>query len=152
MKKNTLSLLAVASLIFSTSSCNSDDSDSPEVIVEITELPEQSRTFLETNFNGFLVNRVTKDISSIDEYYEIFINNGITIDFNQTGEWTEVDGNGQSIPTGFIDEDIVNYTSMNFPSFPIENIDKKLYGYDVDLTNNTELRFDTSGNYIGLGN
>ena len=149
MKKNILNLLAVASLIFSTSACNSDDSDSREVIVEVAELPEQSRNFLETNFNGFQVNRATKDVSSFDEYYEIFLNNGITIDFNRIGEWTEVDGNGLSIPTSFIDEEIVSYINTNFPTFPIENIDKKPYGYEVDLINNTELRFNTSGKLIG---
>ena len=149
MTKNILNLLAVASLIFSISACNSDDSDSREVIVEVAELPEQSRNFLETNFNGFQVNRATKDVSSFDEYYEIFVNNGITIDFNRIGEWTEVDGNGLSIPTSFIDEEIVSYINTNYPTFPIENIDKKPYGYDVDLINNTELRFDTSGKLIG---
>mgnify|MGYP003526165418 FL=1 len=149
MKKNILNLLAVASLIFSTSACNSDDSDSREVIIEVAELPEQSRNFLETNFNGFQVNRATKDVSSFDEYYEIFVNNGITIDFNRIGEWTEVDGNGLSIPTSFIDEEIVSYINTNFPTFPIENIDKKPYGYEVDLINNTELRFNTSGKLIG---
>ena len=149
MKKNILNLLAVASLIFSTSACNSDDSDSREVIVEVAELPEQSRNFLETNFNGFQVNRATKDVSSFDEYYEIFLNNGITIDFNRIGEWTEVDGNGLSIPTSFIDEEIVSYINTNYPTFPIESIDKKPYGYEVDLINNTELRFNTSGKLIG---
>ena len=149
MKKNILNLLAVASLIFSTSACNSDDSDSREVIVEVAELPEQSRNFLETNFNGFQVNRATKDVSSFDEYYEIFVNNGITIDFNRIGEWTEVDGNGLSIPTSFIDEEIVSYINTNYPTFPIESIDKKPYGYEVDLINNTELRFNTSGKLIG---
>lgn len=152
MKKSLSNILAITSIIFITSSCNSDDSDSREVMVEITELPEQSRTFLQTNFNGFQVNRATKDVSSFDEYYEIFVNNGITIDFNRIGEWTEVDGNGLSIPTSFIDEEIVSYINTNYPTFPIENIDKKPYGYDVDLINNTELRFDTSGNFIGLGN
>ena len=149
MKKNILNLLAVASLIFSTSACNSDDSDSREVIIEVAELPEQSRNFLETNFNGFQVNRATKDVSSFDEYYEIFLNNGITIDFNRIGEWTEVDGNGLSIPTSFIDEEIVSYINTNYPTFPIESIDKKPYGYEVDLINNTELRFNTSGKLIG---
>ena len=149
MKKNILNLLAVASLIFSTSACNSDDSDSREVIIEVAELPEQSRNFLETNFNGFQVNRATKDVSSFDEYYEIFVNNGITIDFNRIGEWTEVDGNGLSIPTSFIDEEIVSYINTNYPTFPIESIDKKPYGYEVDLINNTELRFNTSGKLIG---
>ena len=152
MKKNILNLLAVASLIFSTSACNSDDSDSREVIVEVAELPEQSRNFLETNFNEIQAIRIEKDIHSIEEYYEVYFNNGIQVDFSANGEWTEVDGNGLSIPTSFIDEEIVSYINTNYPTFPIENIDKKPYGYDVDLINNTELRFDTSGNFIGLGN
>lgn len=149
MKNNILYILAITSIIFTINSCRSENSENSEVRIEITELPEQSRNFLETNFNGFQVNRATKDVSSFDEYYEIFVNNGITIDFNRIGEWTEVDGNGLSIPTSFIDEEIVSYINTNYPTFPIENIDKKPYGYEVDLINNTELRFNTSGKLIG---
>ena len=149
MKNNILYILAITAIIFTINSCRSENSENSEVRIEITELPEQSRNFLETNFNGFQVNRATKDVSSFDEYYEIFLNNGITIDFNRIGEWTEVDGNGLSIPTSFIDEEIVSYINTNFPTFPIENIDNKPYGYEVDLINNTELRFNTSGKLIG---
>ncbi|MFA4870811.1 MAG: PepSY-like domain-containing protein [Pedobacter sp.] len=142
---------AVVSLAFTAISCSKDD-DHSESLIQKSELASEARTFVDTYFSGSQVLRVEKDTRSTDEYYEIYFEGGIVADFNQSGKWTEVDGNNQPIPTGFILPAIVDYVTMNYATSAIESIDKKPYGFDVDLLNNTELRFSSTGVFLGLEN
>src|SRR5215217_7007166 len=92
---------AAVSLAFTAISCSKDD-DHSESLIQQGELASEARTFVDTYFSGSQVLRVEKDTRSTDEYYEIYFEGGIVVDFNQSGKWTEVDGNNQAIPTGFI--------------------------------------------------
>lgn len=115
-------------------------------------MPLQANNFIETYFVTATVVKVEKDIRSLDEFYEVRLADGTQIDFNETGIWTEVDGNNKSIPTQFINENIVKYVTTNYTTTTIEGIDKKTYDFDVDLVNNTELRFDINGKFLGFDN
>lgn len=152
MKKMFLSTVAVFTLAFTTVSCSSDDNNSSDIIVNYSELPTQAKEFTETYFSDLQIFRVEKDLKSIDEYYEVKFVGGMEIDFTQSGIWTNVDGNNKAIPTGFILAPIVEYVTTNYNATFIESIEKKGYGFDVDLVNNVELRFDLEGNFLGLGN
>ncbi|HNQ26728.1 MAG TPA: PepSY-like domain-containing protein [Aquaticitalea sp.] len=153
MKKLVLATTAILVLAFTGVSCSSDDDDNAsETIIDYSELSVECTTFVETYFNGYEVLRVEKGPYSVDEYYEITFVGGTQIDLNASCEWTEVDGNDQAIPTGFINTSIVEYVSTNYPTTAIESIDKKTYGFDVDLVDGTELRFDSEGNFLGLDN
>lgn len=152
MKKVVLSSITVLALAFTGVSCSSDDNNSGETVINYSELSADCKTFVETYFTEYDILRVEKDIHSVDEYYEVKLVGGIQIDLNESCEWTEVDGNNQAIPTGFILPAIVDYVTANYSATSIESIDKKPYGFDVDLLNNTELRFDAQGLFLGLGN
>lgn len=152
MKRMFLSTIAVFTLVFTTVSCSSDDNNSSDRIINYSELPAEAKTFTETYFSDLEIMRVEKDMNSIDEYYEVKFIGGAEIDFTQSGVWTNVDGNNKAIPTGFILTPIVEYVTTNYSVTSIESIEKKTYGFDVDLVNNTELRFDLEGNFLGLDN
>lgn len=153
MKNVFLTTIALVTLSFTGISCSSDDNNnSSESIIQYAELSTDCKTFVETYFSGYEIQKIEKDTRSIDEYYEIYLVGGIQIDLNQSCQWTEVDGENQAIPTGFINTNIVNYVTTNYPTTAIESIEKKTYGFDVDLVNDTELRFDTEGTFLGLGN
>jgi hypothetical protein len=150
MKKIFLTAIVLA-LSFTGVSCEDDD-DNSSVHIPSSELPAPAAAFLDTYFNDIDIVKVEKDVNSNDEYYEVDLAGGIEVHFDQAGNWTEVDGNGQPIPTGFIPDAIVTHVSENYQSQAIESIDKKSYGYAVDLLNGTELRYDQSGEFIGTGN
>ncbi len=152
MKNLVLSAIAILTLVFIGTSCSSDDNNSSEILIQASELPIKAKTFPDNVLTNIDITRVEKETKSVDEYYEVYLTGGIHIDFNQAGEWTEVDGNNQAIPTGFINPNIVTYVTTNYSATAIESIDKKAYGFDVDLLNNIELRFDFEGNFLGTGN
>lgn len=55
---------------------------------------------------------------------------------------------GMALPTGFIHPGIINFVSLNFPDQEINEISREYYGYEVELTNEVELNFNTNGNII----
>lgn len=152
MKRIFLSIVAVLTLAFTAFSCSSDDNHSSDIIIDYAELPTEAKAFTDAYFSDWEIMKVEKDVNAIDEYYEITFVGGADIDFTQTGVWTQVDGNKKAIPTGFILAPIVEYVAANYATTSIESIEKKPYGFDVDLINNTELRFDLEGNFLGLDN
>lgn len=151
MKRIVLSFSTFIFVALSAASCSSDDNNS-ETIVQTSELPSQSKSFLETYFLGYPIVQIQRDARSVDEYYEVRLTDGTQVDFDKDGMWTEVDGNGRSLPTSFIHANIVTYVNSNYPSASIESIGKEIYGFNVDLTNNLNLRFSGEGIFLGIEN
>ncbi len=150
MKKVILSTLLVLGIGFTTVACNNDDDNNFTVITE-GELPAAAKSFVLAHFSDATVTRIEKK-NSVDAdgtLYEVDLNNGIEIDFAESGEWLSVDqqGNG-AIPTTFIPEKIVNYVTTNYPNINFNSIDIERNSYDVELTNDVDLIFDLDGNFV----
>lgn len=151
MKRIVLSFSTFIFVALSVASCSSDDNNS-ETIVQTSELPSQSKSFLETYFLGYQIVQIQRDARSVDEYYEVRLTDGTQVDFDKDGMWTEVDGNANMIPTGFIHPHIISYITANYPAASVESIGKEIYGFNVDLTNNLDLRFSSEGIFLGMEN
>lgn len=132
------SALLIGAVVFM--SCDDD-----EVISE-ADLPALSKTFLSTHFSGVNVSRIEKERDN----YSVHLANRIEVDFNKEGEWIEVDGeDGVVIPTGFILPKIVAYVDDQYKDNDFNGIEKKTYGFDVDLVRgDIDLVFDKDGNFV----
>lgn len=118
--------------------------DDDKVIGE-NELPESAKTFVSTYFAPAKVATVYKDGNE----YEVMLSDGVRIDFNKSGEWTDVDAPlNEELPTGFYPEAIDTYLLANMDGAGINEISKERYGYDVELVTGTDLRFDSEGKFI----
>lgn len=153
MKLNFLTILT-AGILFSFTACNNDD-DNNETEINFAELPEASRILIESNFTGTTASRVIKKNTPDTDgtLYEVWLNNNFEIDFDESGNWTDIDGNNQQVPNALIPEPILAYTQTNYPSpLFIEVIDKEPYGYQVEISNDVELKFNSDGTFIGIDN
>lgn len=153
MRKILFGLTCLLAVGFTTVSCGDDDDD--EVIISATALPSKAQTFISTHFPNVAFSRAeqNKTTESDGTLYEVRLANGFQIDFDANGEWTSVDGNGQIVPStiiALIPSNIETYIQSN-QNIPIMKIEKKLYGYSIKLTNQLELRFNTNGDFLGLG-
>lgn len=112
------------------------------------QLPKTAKTFLAGYFKGIPVSSAIEDreIYGVDEY-KVYLNNGMKMEFDSSGNWKEVDGKHQKIPYGFIPAPIKNYSSRNFPNTYIVKIEKKRWSYKAELSNGLELEFDRNGNF-----
>lgn len=79
------------------------------------------------------------------------LNNGVDIKFDQVGNWLDVEARNdrEALPnTSFILPAIVSYVNSSYPSVGINGIDREPNGFDVELTNDVDLIFDSQGNFI----
>ena len=61
------------------------------------------------------------------------------------GEWDKVDCYMLPVPAALVPETIKQYVKANFPDAVINKIDKERYGYEIELSNNLELKFNKQG-------
>lgn len=153
MKKTFLVLSGLLALNFATISCGDDRDDDNEIVISENQLPDNAKKFLSTYFSDASVSRVEKENVADDDgtLYEVRLSNGFQIDFDTNGNWTGIDGNGKDIPAAvltLIPTNILQYFATSSTIFRITEIEKKSYGYKVEINNSTELRFDTNGNKI----
>ena len=118
-----------------------------------TDLPQRAQDFISTNFSSETVERVEKENDWFDfdnnEMYEIYLSNGIRVDFNKKGEPTEVTTRkGAKLPEAAIPQGIRSYISANYSGAEIvawELDDKK---QEVELSDGRELEIDRQNNFV----
>ena len=141
MKRMRLFFIALLSMMV-TSVAFADDKPIP-----VEKLPAAARTFVDTNFPGKKILYAEKDWNS----YECRLDDGTKIDFTSKGEWKQVDCHGMSaVPAVLVSEAIKQYVETNFSNCMITKIDKERHGYDIELSNDLELRFNHQGALIGM--
>lgn len=148
--KNLFSKMFVATaVVFSMTSCDKD-----EQLISSDELPTVSKNFVSEYFAGAKYISTVKDKEGVSSYeYEVKLDNGVDIKFDEAGQWQEVEMRNdiQALPnTAFILPAIVKYVNDNYATVGINGIDRELNGFDVELTNDLDLEFDKEGNFIRI--
>lgn len=150
MKKIIVGLSLFAFVGFTTIACNNDD-DSNVSYVEMNTLPTAAKEFVNTYFTGVEILNIEKfsPAKTNGVMYEVNFKNGSEIEFNESGNWIKVEAAGNGIiPSGFIHTSIVAYVASNYPNIGINQIEKNLNGFEVELTNDVDLIFDLDGNFV----
>lgn len=140
MKRIKFFLMALLCLFVSVAAF-ADDKPIP-----VDQLPAEAKTFVQTNFPEAKIIYAEKDWNS----YECRLNDGTKIEFNKKGTWKKVDRNLTAVPTALVPEPIHQYVTTNFPGCVITKIDKERYGYDIELSNDIDLKFNYQGVLIGM--
>ncbi|MFJ1474320.1 PepSY-like domain-containing protein [Capnocytophaga cynodegmi] len=120
-----------------------------ESVVTQNELPQEAQSFIKKHFSQYTLDYIIldKEYFSSDDYTVRF-SEGLKIEFNEKGEWTEIDGNYTEIPTEFISKNITSYVKAKFANTRIVKIEKSFFGtQEVKLSNGLELEFDSKGNF-----
>lgn len=152
MKKLFLGLSLMIGVGIATASCSSDDNNNT-TIVEANTLPNEGQLFISTHFPDTTISVVEKynPAKADGTMYEVKLANGIEIDLDQAGNWIEVDAPGQAaLPTTFIPTPIVTYIATNYGGLGIHSIEKNSAGFELELVNDLDLRFDPNGNFLGV--
>lgn len=143
MKKllRLIPILLVAILAgFALTACGDDDEPA-----SAASLPQPAKTFLDTFFPKAQMMRAVKD----KDEYEVTLTNGFKIEFTHAGEWTDVDAPaGLTIPSGFYPAEIDTYVVGMDNGQGINEISRDSRGYEVELTNGLDLRFDLNGVFV----
>ena len=119
--------------------------------VDLSEVDPSIMQFVETYFpqTGILYCHQTQT------RYKVTLNDQTKLHFTLTPEWVKVDCEHSriytSVPTGIVPEQITAYVTANFPNNFIEEIEKKSFGWEIELNNDHEIKFDADFNVISGG-
>lgn len=119
--------------------------------INLGDLPEKAQAFIQKNFTKEKARYILKETEDLlDIEYKVAFLDKIKIKFDKKGEWKEVDGSRQPIPTRFIPEKILAYIKKSFPNNDVVKIEKDRKSYEVEISNGLELEFDAQGNFIKI--
>ena len=139
MKQMKYFLMALMCLV--SSSIMADDTPIP-----VEQLPKAVKTFVQTNFKDQKILYAEKDGST----YECRLADGTKIEFTKKGVWTKIECKAAAVPACFVPDAIQEYVKANFPGCTVTTIDKERYGYDIELSNDIDLKFNNKGVLIGM--
>ena len=114
--------------------------------IPVEQLPAAAKTFVQTNFQGKRIIYAEKDWNS----YECRLDDGTKIEFNRKGTWKKVDCHMVAVPAAIVPATIQQYVETSFPGNIITKIDKERYGYEIELSNDIDLKFNYQGMIIGM--
>lgn len=141
MKQMKNLFMALVCLMMSTA-CVADDR-----IIPVEQLPASAKAFIQKNFPGKTISYAKIDRDGLKTIYEARLDDGTEVDFDKKGNWDKVDCEKKAVPASLVPASIASYVKANFPGTFVETIDKERNGYEVELSNKLDLRFDKKGNF-----
>lgn len=129
--------------------CISATVTAQEKKITAAQLPATAQNFIKQHFKGATITSAKLDKEMFDTDYETMLSNGVKINFDSKGNWDEIDSRN-ALPASVVPKSIAAFVSKNYKGQDVVQIDKKLAGYDIELTDGTELEFDTNGKFLRI--
>ncbi len=122
--------------------------DNDKMIIR-EELPEKAQMFLTKHFDGVevLYAKAERDMGVITSY-DVVLDGNVKVEFNRSGEWTNVDCEHSQVPNSVLPQGVLDYVSNKFAKAYVVEIEKNMMGYDVKLSNDLDLEFNTNGKFL----
>lgn len=157
MKKKIIAIALFVALGLSFTACSSDDSNAVNTEqITLEQLPSQTQAFIARTFPNAAVIRASKinKPNYYGSYYSLVLDNNVEIDFDQAGNWTEIETkNNTAIPADFLAQEvplIQAYVAEHYNGNFIIEIDRDHRGYEVTLNNELELIFNADQLFVGI--
>ena len=109
--------------------------------VKQSDLPKAAQTFLSKYFAGDNIKKAEKEQGRRGAEYEVDLTSGTEIYFRDNGDWKEIKAaKGKDVPTAVVPTAISIFVTTNHAGQSIVEISRKRGGYEVKLSNGTELK------------
>ncbi len=144
MKTSNLFLIAFFAMVMQSAVSIADDR-----MIPAEQLPAAAQNFIKTTFPKASIAYVEKD-GYINPTYEVLLSNNTKVEFDRRGQWDNVDTKTGAVPAQLIPTAIAKYVKANFAGNVITKIDKESYGYEIELSNDLELKFNKAGYLIDM--
>ena len=121
-----------------------------DLIISPDTLPAAATSVIQEYLPETAISYAKKDADLTKTTYEVTLQDGTEIDFNSKGEWDKVDCKRAAVPAALVPAFIADYVQTSFPGQIIVKIDKERYGYEIELGNDLELKFDKNGKLLNI--
>lgn len=144
MKKLLLTLLLIIATV---GMANAFD----KYTINRDDLPQKAQDFIQEHFPKAKIGMIKVDKHLLKKTdYDVKLVNGTKIEFSNAGKWTSVDCKTREVPQKIIMKPIRNYVAKNFPDVIIVKIEKKSSGYEIELSDGVELKFNLLGQFKSM--
>lgn len=141
MKSIKLFLAALMCMMVSTAAFADD------IPIPVEQLPAVSKNYVYNNFKGRSIVYAERDWDS----YECRLDDGTKIEFWRDGSLKKIETHSiGNLPGDCATESISAYVHNHFPGCVVTKIERKYYGYEVELSNDIELKFNHRGVLIDI--
>lgn len=142
MKRPFITTLFAMLLVLFTVSCSSEDKEFDNVA-----LPIPAQLFVKQYFADATYSRVEKEKDNGTWEYEVWLNDGTQVEFNEKGEWTSIECKYSTLPAGIIPAAILADIAKRYPGLKPYKIEKEVGGYEIDIPG-FDLYYTYSGEFI----
>ena len=119
--------------------------------IDRSKLPQAAQEMLNEYFPKAKIAMIKIDRGFLKKTdYDVKLTNGTKIEFNSNGKWKSVDCKMRAVPNGLVMKPIRNYVEKNFPDVKITKIEKTSRGYEIELSDDVEVKFDHLGTFKGI--
>lgn len=123
------------------------DNDKP---VNVNQLPATAQQTLKKHFSAKKVALAKMESGLFEKSYDVVFNNGEKVEFDRNGNWTEINCNMSSVPTGLVPAKITSYVKSTYPGTKILQIEKDDNRYEVKLSNRLEVTFNKNFQVVDI--
>ena len=120
--------------------------------VEVDQLPEKARAFVTSHFKNLKVAMAKREEYFFYKSYNVVFTDGVKVEFDGSGDWTEVQCKQGEVPTQIVPKAIRDYMKTNYPDVKILEIERDSRGYEIKLSNGMEIKFDSKYRVIDIDN
>ena len=115
-----------------------------------SELPAKAQEFISEYYanNSVKHSVIDREVSSTE--YEVVLDNGTKIEFNESGEWRSVNCYRDAVPEAIVPSEIRAYVDANYGKSTINELKRERRGWEITLSNGLELEFDTAYRLIKI--
>ncbi len=114
-----------------------------------SDLPASAQSILKNHFKSKVSHiKIEKDFGKISEY-DVVLTDGTEVTFDRHGNWKDIEvRQSSSVPAALVPAAIATYVKQNQKNTKITGIEKNKSGYEVELSNGVEMKFNSEGQFL----
>lgn len=146
MKTRMKNWMIALACLFTISTAAFADNDKP---IAVNQLPAAAQQTIKKHFSTLKVAMAKVESGLLDKTYDVIFTNGEKIEFNRSGEWTEISCKATTVPAALIPSAIAAYINENYPNTKVLSIERDRE-YEVQLNNRIEQTFNKNFQLIDI--
>lgn len=143
MKKFKITVFALIGLMAKSMACKANDN-----MVFAENLPTKAKVFVQHNFPRLSVAYAEKRASNQGMVYEVSLNDGTEVVFNQNGAWGMIDCKWEAVPASLMPTTLSSFVEKQFADSKVVKLYRGDNGYVAALSNGISLKFDQDGRLV----
>lgn len=132
-------LITLTICLFAFFGVSQADEDKP---IQVNQLPKKAQEFIKQHFAKHSISYAKMEKDFWEKNYDVVFVNGDKIEFDKNGNWENIDCKFSEVPTTIIPQQIIDHLSKHYPQAKVIQIEKNSRGYEVELNNKIEIKFN----------